>query len=85
MLARRTALAALLALALSACGATDAPEADAKVLAAIGARGAAGGVDAAAIINADSNPGEWLTHGRTYSEQRFSPLAGVTRLVPAWE
>ncbi len=32
-----------------------------------------------AIINADANPGEWLSHGRTYSEQRFSPLAEITR------
>jgi quinohemoprotein ethanol dehydrogenase len=79
MLKQPAALIALLALALSACGAADAPEVDAKVLAAMGAPVAAGGVDAAAIINADANPGEWLTHGRTYSEQRFSPLAGVTR------
>ncbi|MBL4620097.1 MAG: PQQ-dependent dehydrogenase, methanol/ethanol family, partial [Marinicaulis sp.] len=34
----------------------------------------AGGVTAEAIINADDNPGEWLSHGRTYSEQRYSPL-----------
>ena len=26
------------------------------------------------IENADSEPRNWLTHGRTYSEQRFSPL-----------
>ena len=35
-------------------------------------------ITAERIIAADSNPGEWLTHGRTYSEQRFSPLTGVT-------
>ena len=28
---------------------------------------------------ADSVPGEWLTHGRTYSEQRFSPLTQITK------
>jgi quinohemoprotein ethanol dehydrogenase len=75
----RPALAAAIALAISACGAPSAPAVDGQVLAAIGAPIAAGGVDAAAIINADDNPGEWLTHGRTYSEQRFSPLAGVNR------
>jgi PQQ-dependent dehydrogenase (methanol/ethanol family) len=32
-------------------------------------------VDAARIINADNTPGDWLTYGRTYSEQRFSPLS----------
>ncbi|PYU12500.1 MAG: PQQ-dependent dehydrogenase, methanol/ethanol family, partial [Acidobacteria bacterium] len=31
-------------------------------------------VDAARIIHADNEPGNWMTHGRTYSEQRFSPL-----------
>jgi quinohemoprotein ethanol dehydrogenase len=31
-------------------------------------------VDGAKIADADSDPGEWLSHGRTYSEQRFSPL-----------
>ncbi len=30
-----------------------------------------------AIMNADATPGAWLSHGRTYSEQRFSPLDEV--------
>ena len=30
--------------------------------------------DSARILAADTEPGSWLTHGRTYSEQRFSPL-----------
>ena len=34
-------------------------------------------VDAERIIKADSTPGEWLSHGRTYSEQRFSPLSQI--------
>ncbi len=38
----------------------------------------AGGVDAAAIVGADKNPGEWLGHGRDYYEQRFSPLTKIT-------
>jgi quinohemoprotein ethanol dehydrogenase len=33
-------------------------------------------VDAEAIIAAD--PANWLSHGRTYAEQRFSPLAVIT-------
>ncbi len=32
------------------------------------------GVDAARIIAADDEPQNWLTHGRDYGEQRFSPL-----------
>lgn len=31
-------------------------------------------IDGARIINADAEPGNWLEHGRTYDEQRFSPL-----------
>ena len=34
-------------------------------------------VDGAAIIAADSHPGDWLSHGRTYSEQRYSPLKKI--------
>ena len=46
-------------------------------------------VDAARIIYADNEPGNWMTHGRTYSEQRFSPLnqindQNVSRLGLAW-
>jgi PQQ-dependent dehydrogenase (methanol/ethanol family) len=29
------------------------------------------------IVNADQEPGSWLSHGRTYSEQRFSPLKQI--------
>ncbi len=29
------------------------------------------------ILAADSEPGNWLAHGRTYDEQRHSPLAGI--------
>ncbi|MGA9472024.1 MAG: PQQ-dependent dehydrogenase, methanol/ethanol family [Terriglobales bacterium] len=32
------------------------------------------GVTDAQIVSADSQPGNWLTYGRTYNEQRFSPL-----------
>lgn len=41
--------------------------------AAIGAR-----VDAERIVNADAEPGNWLSNGRTYSEQRYSPLKQIT-------
>ncbi|MDX1404083.1 MAG: PQQ-dependent dehydrogenase, methanol/ethanol family [Woeseiaceae bacterium] len=35
-------------------------------------------VDGARIRDADSEPGNWLSNGRTYSEQRYSPLDQVT-------
>jgi quinohemoprotein ethanol dehydrogenase len=34
-------------------------------------------VDAARLVGADKEPGNWMTYGRTYSEQRFSPLNKV--------
>ncbi len=33
--------------------------------------------DGARIAAADKEPQNWLSHGRTYSEQRFSPLARI--------
>jgi quinohemoprotein ethanol dehydrogenase len=63
------ALAAGVALlALASCGESTTP------LAAITATE----VNGEAIIAADQRPGVWLSHGRTYSEQRYSPLKQVT-------
>jgi len=41
------------------------------------------------ISNADSEPGNWLSHGRTYGEERYSPLdaintENVSQLGLAW-
>jgi len=46
-------------------------------------------VDDAALVAADGDVGNWLSHGRTYSEQRFSPLdeiddGNVSELGLAW-
>ncbi|HYG27212.1 MAG TPA: PQQ-binding-like beta-propeller repeat protein, partial [Caulobacteraceae bacterium] len=49
------------------------------LLAGCNQSGGGGAVDAQRILNADAAPGEWLTHGRTYSEQRYSPLAKINR------
>jgi alcohol dehydrogenase (cytochrome c)/quinohemoprotein ethanol dehydrogenase len=35
-------------------------------------------VDAGRLTNAESEPGSWMSHGRTYSEQRYSPLESIT-------
>src|SRR6266702_4605753 len=35
-------------------------------------------VDGARIANADHDAADWLTYGRTYGEQRFSPLNRIT-------
>jgi alcohol dehydrogenase (cytochrome c)/quinohemoprotein ethanol dehydrogenase len=36
-------------------------------------------VNAARLSAADSEPGQWMSHGRTYDEQRFSPLNQITK------
>src|SRR5271156_6469139 len=46
-------------------------------------------VDGERIANADAEPGNWLSYGRTYSEQRYSPLKlindkNVGQLGLAW-
>ncbi|HEX2491483.1 MAG TPA: PQQ-dependent dehydrogenase, methanol/ethanol family [Blastocatellia bacterium] len=46
-------------------------------------------IDDKALRQADARPGDWITHGRTYSEARHSPLkridaANVQRLGLAW-
>ncbi len=34
-------------------------------------------VDSERVTNANSEPGNWLAHGRTYDESRFSPLTKI--------
>jgi quinohemoprotein ethanol dehydrogenase len=53
------------------------------------ASGPAAAVNDARIKAADEEPGQWMTHGRDWAEQRYSPLTGidssnVTRLGLAW-
>ncbi|HYC54130.1 MAG TPA: PQQ-dependent dehydrogenase, methanol/ethanol family [Candidatus Binatia bacterium] len=50
--------------------------------AVVGAQGAAH-VDMARIAAADSEPGQWLAHGRTFAEQRYSPLAKIDKATVA--
>jgi alcohol dehydrogenase (cytochrome c)/quinohemoprotein ethanol dehydrogenase len=74
-------------LVVLACRPTGESSADADTD-ADAATGAAS-VDAERLLNADSEPGQWMSHGRTYGEQRFSPLeainaSNVSRLGLAW-
>jgi quinohemoprotein ethanol dehydrogenase len=34
----------------------------------------AANVDQQRLLNADAEQGQWMSYGRTYNEQRFSPL-----------
>jgi quinohemoprotein ethanol dehydrogenase len=38
-----------------------------------------GAIDAIKLVNAGDDWANWITHGRTYSEQRFSPLEQINR------
>ncbi len=56
---------------------------------ALGDAGSEGRITAAALTNAGADSANWISHGRTYSEQRFSPLdqidtANVDELGLAW-
>lgn len=82
--ARRIVVVLTLAFA-AACGPADPPPAPPSD---VPARGPAA-VDAARLTAAENEPGQWLSHGRTYWEQRFSPLtqidtATVGRLGLSW-
>ena len=82
-----------LVLTLAACGAPEgqgdtAPEPGAEDAAGAQAPTAAA-VDAQRLVNADAEPGQWMSVGRTYDEQRFSPLdqintENVGELALAW-
>ena len=63
-------------------GAPDAAVSDAAVL-------APAAVSTERLVGADAEPGQWMAVGRTYDEQRFSPLVqinadNVARLKLAW-
>jgi quinohemoprotein ethanol dehydrogenase len=66
-------------IALTGCGGgadREQPAGTAPGAAAPAERSAAD-VDGARILGADSEPGNWLTAGRTYSEQNYSPLDAI--------
>ncbi|MDP6980283.1 MAG: PQQ-dependent dehydrogenase, methanol/ethanol family [Myxococcota bacterium] len=66
---RMMGAAAILVLGASAwLGCAAQPEAESSP------RPAAAAVDSDRLLNADAEPGSWMSYGRNYSEQRFSPL-----------
>ena len=73
-----------LALVLSACGrdkddsGNTSPGPDARATSTAVAGPDVTRITAARIAAADVEPGNWLSHGRTYDEQRFSPLDEIT-------
>ena len=61
---------------LAACGKEEPSIADESQAKTAGDLPAAW-VDAERILNADSEPGNWLAHGRSFDEQRHSPLKQI--------
>jgi alcohol dehydrogenase (cytochrome c)/quinohemoprotein ethanol dehydrogenase len=89
-MSRLTILAAICVAAggLAACSRDRSDGAPPEAAAGATANPAAG-VDGARIQNADREPGNWMSYGRTYDEQRYSPLdrvnaANVAKLGLAW-
>ena len=91
---RRAALRLLratlgLALVCSQAAAELPPPAGPPAASAKPARPVPRAVDDARLAAADGDLANWLTHGRTWGEQRYSPLAqislkNVAQLAPAW-
>lgn len=71
--------AAALLLVCSGCEKQSDPEPAARVVPtdAAATPGKKFAIDGGRIRNADSEPENWLAHGRTYGEQRYSPLASI--------
>jgi quinohemoprotein ethanol dehydrogenase len=77
-LALATAAGSAVAMAvLLACGGSPASEPAAPISPADRAARASAAVDDARLVAADAAADDWLTYGRTYDEQRFSPLAQI--------
>jgi len=84
---RSHAVALALVIGLGACSepkqsasdpsATEAPAVPAVSARAAAIRTATADLDGARIIGADAEAGNWLAHGRTYDEQRHSPLKAI--------
>ena len=59
---------------LAACGSKESAPPAAHPVSEVNKAGA---VDGARIMAADREPGSWMSYGRTYDEQRFSPLQRI--------
>ncbi len=79
MSARRSIHLALgiAAAGIAACDSDTVSQSTAPVAEAEAPRAAAVGADR--LVNAEREPGQWMSHGRTYWEQRYSPLAQITK------
>jgi quinohemoprotein ethanol dehydrogenase len=64
-------------LALASCSAADAPKQATTLAPPVEAPRGAPTIDHARLIAAQDESSSWLSYGRTYNEQRYSPLAKI--------
>ena len=74
---RVLALLTAITLLSIACSGND-DETDTSIVSVSGSTNI-GLIDDKRILQAESEPGNWLAHGRTYEEQRFSPLKQINK------
>jgi PQQ-dependent dehydrogenase (methanol/ethanol family) len=70
-------IALLLVILVSACGPSEPPPQATEIKPPAEPTGPNLAVNAARITAADQEPGNWLSHGRDYGEQRYSPLKQI--------
>ena len=68
----------MISISLAGCGKSDQQTSD-LVEPAVEASSGVKPVTAERLLSADTDTSNWLTHGRTYDEQRFSPLADISK------
>jgi len=86
---RISALVAFAAIAVTGCQSDEPAATEEVVEPEVVEERPAAWIDQDRLANADSEPGNWLAHGRTWSEQRHSPLdqindQNVSELGLAW-
>ena len=69
----------VLLLALSGCGQSDSPAATETVAETAPPASGFAAVNEQRLVNADAEPGQWMSTGRTYGEQHYSPLTQIDR------
>jgi len=85
----RPAAFVLLTLCIAGCGETKVVDEAEGTGSPAAVTTGAGQIDARRLAAADAEPGQWVAHGRTTSEQRYSPLqqidtSNVQQLGLAW-
>ena len=74
----KTHLLSVMALGILITACNGKPQNDAASAGKAASSDRSANVDAARLTAADAEPGSWMSYGRTYDEQRFSPLKKIS-------